>query len=142
MEQQQQGVSIIRAAGLKKADLFSLSDPYFLCRIGSSGSSWAQKGFESEGLQFRGKTIQDCHDPGEIDVKHICYLCFESNYAPQKCHNCLSEWGAKFTFDPSEDIVAYKLASALSDQENVGAALAIPELELAIRVYGMVLIFY
>ena len=81
MEQQQQGVSIIRAAGLKKADLFSLSDPYFLCRIGSSGSSWAQKGFESEGLQFRGKTIQDCHDPGEIDVEHFCYRDWQKSFS-------------------------------------------------------------
>ena len=60
-----------------------------------------------------------------------------SNLQIQKCHN-FSEWGAKFTFDPSEDIMAFKLASAfVSQEENVGAALAIPELELAIRVYGV-----
>ena len=73
---EQQGVSIIRATGLKKEDIFSPSDSYFLCRVGSSGSSWAQKGFESEGLQFRGKTIRDCHDPGEINLEHSCYFCF------------------------------------------------------------------
>ena len=34
--------------------------------------------------------------------------------------------------------MAFKLASAfISQEENVGAALAIPELELAIRVYGV-----
>lgn len=56
----------------------------------------------------------------------------------------LSEWGAKFTFNPSEDIWAFKLASAFSSQENIGAALELGlfELELAIRVYGMVLIIY
>lgn len=60
-----QGVSIIKASRLKKADTFGQSDPFFICRIGSLGSSWNTKGVETDGLEFRSKTIKNCNEPGQ-----------------------------------------------------------------------------
>ena len=39
-----QGVRIKQAVGLKGSDCTSDSDPYFVARIGLSGTSWEDKG--------------------------------------------------------------------------------------------------
>ena len=36
---------------------------YFVCRIGSIGSSWSEKGYESDGFQVRSKTVENSSDP-------------------------------------------------------------------------------
>ena len=41
-------IHIYNATDVSSADFFSKSDPYFICRIGSKGSSWEEKGKESQ----------------------------------------------------------------------------------------------
>ena len=73
-----QVVHVQIASEVASADWFSGSDPYFIGRIGSKGSTWEEKGLES-GMEFRSETIQDT----EVNV----------------------EWNAKFSFDPLENWV-------------------------------------
>ena len=63
-----QGIHVHKATGLRNADCHSESDPYFICRIGSLGSSWSEKAKEIYDLKFISKTIPDNNDP-EWDVK-------------------------------------------------------------------------
>ena len=72
-----QGIHVHRATGLKNMDFFSESDAYFVCRIGSIGSSWSEKAYESDGYQIRSKTFDDCLDP---------------------------EWNAFFSFNLAQDL--------------------------------------
>ena len=51
-----QGVRIKQAVGLKGSDCASDSDPYFVARIGLSGTSWENKSLMSGGHEFRSKT--------------------------------------------------------------------------------------
>ena len=44
-------------------DLFSESDAYFVCRIGSIGSSWSEKADESDGFEVRSTTVTNSLDP-------------------------------------------------------------------------------
>ena len=44
-------------------DFFSESDAYFVCRIGSIGSSWSEKANESDGFQVRSTTVANSLDP-------------------------------------------------------------------------------
>ena len=58
-----QGVRVKRATGLNKVDETSDSDPYFLARIGSNGSTWKEKLRKSEIPEFKSKTIDDDNNP-------------------------------------------------------------------------------
>ena len=69
-------------------DLFSESDAYFVCRIGSIGSSWSEKAYESDGYQIRSKTIDDYLNP---------------------------EWNAFFSFNLAKDLVQL---SSLTNKGN------------------------
>ena len=92
------GIHILHATGLKDKDWGSgkKSDPYFICRIGSIGSSWEEKALESNGLQFRSQT-------------------FENELNPV--------FDAKFTLDLSEDWV--NVASMTNDQMIEGLELTL-----------------
>ena len=58
-----QGIHVYRGTGISNEDLFGKSDVYFVCRIGSIGSSWSEKGYESDGFQVRSKTVENSSDP-------------------------------------------------------------------------------
>ena len=93
-EKRLQSIHIIKADGLFEADLFSESDAYFICRIGSLGSSWAQKALESDCLQFTSKIIHNKNNP---------------------------DWNASFCFDLSEEWV--QLASVTNEDGREGLEL-------------------
>ena len=84
---------MISAQGLKDTDLFFTSDPYFICRIGSVGSTWDEKKVESGGVHFRSATIKNTEDP---------------------------EWDAKFHYEPLKDIITFKVASTVGTADQVG----------------------
>ena len=88
-----QGVHVISAQGLKDTDLFFTSDPYFICRIGSVGSTWDEKKVESGGVHFRSSTIKDSEDP---------------------------EWDAKFHYEPLKDIMTFNVASTVGTADQAG----------------------
>ena len=83
-----QGIHVHRGTGLSNMDLFSESDAYFVCRIGSIGSSWSEKAYESDGYQIRSKTIDDCLNP---------------------------EWNAFFSFNLAQDLAQL---SSLTNKGN------------------------
>ena len=83
-----QGIHVHRGTGLKNMDLFSESDAYFVCRIGSIGSSWSEKAYESDGYQIRSNTIDNCLNP---------------------------EWNAFFSFNLAQDLAQL---SSLTNKEN------------------------
>ena len=83
-----QGIHVHRGTGLRNMDFFSESDAYFVCRIGSIGSSWSEKAYESDGYQIRSKTIDDCLNP---------------------------EWNAFFSFNLAQDLAQ---PSSLTDKGN------------------------
>ena len=58
-----QGVRISKARDLKNSDRCTKSDPYFICRIGSKGSSWGDKAIQSNGLEFRSQVIKNDLNP-------------------------------------------------------------------------------
>ena len=58
-----QGIHVHGGKGISNEDLFGKSDVYFVCRIGSIGSSWSEKGYESDGFQIRSKTVENSSDP-------------------------------------------------------------------------------
>ena len=83
-----QGIHVHRGTGLKNMDFFSESDAYFVCRIGSIGSSWSEKAYESDGYQIRSNTIDNCLNP---------------------------EWNAFFSFNLAQDLAQLSL---LTNKEN------------------------
>ena len=92
-----QGIHVHRAYRLTDEDWGNRkSDPYFICRIGSLGSSWKEKKAESEGIQFRSNTIPNDLNP---------------------------EWDAMFTIDLSADWV--KLATMINRQLTEGLELTL-----------------
>ena len=58
-----QGIHVHRGTGLSNMDLFSESDAYFVCRIGSIGSSWSEKAYESDGYEIRSQTVDNSSNP-------------------------------------------------------------------------------
>ena len=83
-----QGIHVYRGTGISNEDLFGKSDVYFVCRIGSIGSSWSEKGYESDGFQVRSKTVENSSDP---------------------------EWNAFFSLNLAQDLGQL---SSLTDEEN------------------------
>ena len=83
-----QGIHVHRGTGLKNMDLFSESDAYFVCRIGSIGSSWSEKAYESDGYEIRSQTVDNSSNP---------------------------EWNAFFSFKMTKDLVQL---SSLTNQGN------------------------
>ena len=83
-----QGIHVYRGTGISNEDFFGKSDVYFVCRIGSIGSSWSEKGYESDGFQVRSKTVENSSDP---------------------------EWNAFFSFNLAQDLGQL---SSLTDEEN------------------------
>ena len=58
-----QGIHVYRGTALSSKDLLSESDAYFVCRIGSIGSSWSEKADESDGFEVRSTTVTNSLDP-------------------------------------------------------------------------------
>ena len=58
-----QGIHVYKGTAIKNEDLYDKSDAYFVCRIGSIGSSWAEKADESDGFEVRSTTITNSLDP-------------------------------------------------------------------------------
>ena len=58
-----QGIHVYKGTGIKDEDLYGTSDAYFVCRIGSIGSSWSEKANESDGFQVRSTTVANSLDP-------------------------------------------------------------------------------
>ena len=83
-----QGIHVYRGTGISNEDLFGKSDVYFVCRIGSIGSSWSEKGYESDGFQVRSKTVENSSDP---------------------------EWNAFFSLNLAQDL---GLLSSQTDEES------------------------
>ena len=58
-----QGIHVYRGTALTSKDFLSESDAYFVCRIGSIGSSWSEKADESDGFEVRSTTVTNSLDP-------------------------------------------------------------------------------
>ena len=58
-----QGIHVYKGTAIKNEDLFDKSDVYFVCRIGSIGSSWSEKADESDGFEVRSTTVTNSLDP-------------------------------------------------------------------------------
>ena len=58
-----QGIHVYKGTAIKNEDLYDKSDAYFVCRIGSIGSSWAEKADESDGFEVRSTTVTNSLDP-------------------------------------------------------------------------------
>ena len=58
-----QGIRVYRGTAMSDEDFFGKSDLYFVCRIGSIGSSWSEKAYQSNGFQIRSTTIKNSLDP-------------------------------------------------------------------------------
>ena len=58
-----QGIHVYKGTAIKNDDLYGISDGYFVCRIGSIGSSWSEKANESDGFEVRSTTIANSLDP-------------------------------------------------------------------------------
>ena len=69
-------------------DFFSESDAFFVCRIGSIGSSWSEKAYESDGYEIRSQTVDNSSNP---------------------------EWNAFFSFNLAKDLVQL---SSLTNKGN------------------------
>ena len=81
---------------MSNEDFFGKSDLYFVCRIGSIGSSWSEKANESNGFQIRSTTVKNSLDP---------------------------EWNAFFSFDLAQDWV--QLSSLVSNRDEKGLELTL-----------------
>ena len=58
------GIHVIQGKQLSDGgDAGGKADPYFVCRIGSFGSTWNEKKKQTNGLQIRGETIRDEKNP-------------------------------------------------------------------------------
>ena len=86
-----QGIHVYRGTAMSDEDFFGKSDLYFVCRIGSIGSSWSEKTRESNGFQIRSTTVKKSLDP---------------------------EWNAFFSFDLAQDWA--KLCSLISKRNEKG----------------------
>ena len=86
-----QGIHVYKGTAIKNADLFNKSDVYFVCRIGSIGSSWSEKADESDGFEIRSTTVTNSLDP---------------------------EWNAFFPFDLARDWV--QLSSMINNGNGKG----------------------
>ena len=73
-----QGIHVYRGTALSSKDYLSESDAYFVCRIGSIGSSWSEKAYESDGYEIRSQTVDNSSNP---------------------------EWNAFFSFNLAKDLV-------------------------------------
>ena len=58
-----QGIHVYKGTAIKNDDLYDKSDAYFVCRIGSIGSSWSEKADESDGFEVRSTTVTNSLDP-------------------------------------------------------------------------------
>ena len=58
-----QGVCVAKATDLPDTDMIGTTSSYFVCRIGSSGSSWNQKADESKNSEFKSKTVSGTLNP-------------------------------------------------------------------------------
>ena len=58
-----QGIHVYRGTALSSKDFLSESDAYFVCRIGSIGSSWSEKAYESDGYEIRSQTVDNSSNP-------------------------------------------------------------------------------
>ena len=83
-----QGIHVYRGTALSSKDLLSESDAYFVCRIGSIGSSWSEKAYESDGYEIRSQTVDNSSNP---------------------------EWNAFFSFNLAKDLVQL---SSLTNKGN------------------------
>ena len=86
-----QGIHVYRGTAMSDEDFFGKSDLYFVCRIGSIGSSWSEKANESNGFQVRSTTVTNSLDP---------------------------EWNAFFPFDLARDWV--QLSSMINNGNGKG----------------------
>ena len=91
-----QGIHVYKGTAIKNQDLYGKSDVYFVCRIGSIGSSWAEKADESDGFEVRSTTVTNSLDP---------------------------EWNAFFPFDLARDWV--QLSSLISNGNEKGLELTL-----------------
>ena len=91
-----QGIHVYKGTAIKNQDLYGKSDVYFVCRIGSIGSSWSEKADESDGFQIRSTTVKNSSDP---------------------------EWNAFFPFDLARDWV--QLSSLISNGNEKGLELTL-----------------
>ena len=58
-----QGIHIYKGTAIKNGELYDKSDAYFVCHIGSIGSSWSKKADESDGFEVRSRTVPNSLDP-------------------------------------------------------------------------------
>ena len=58
-----QGIHVYKGTAIINGDLYNKSDAYFVCRIGSIGSSWSEKANESDGFEVRSTTVANSLDP-------------------------------------------------------------------------------
>ena len=91
-----QGIHVYRGTAMSDEDYFGKSDLYFVCRIGSIGSSWSEKANESNGFQIRSTTVKNSLDP---------------------------EWNAFFSFDLAQDWT--QLCSLISNGNEKGLELTL-----------------
>ena len=91
-----QGIHVYRGTAMSNEDFFGKSDLYFVCRIGSIGSSWSEKANESNGFQIRSTTVKNSLDP---------------------------EWNAFFSFDWAQDWA--QLCSLISNVNEKGLELTL-----------------
>ena len=91
-----QGIHVYRGTAMSNEDFFGKSDLYFVCRIGSIGSSWSEKANESNGFQIRSTTVKNSLDP---------------------------EWNAFFSFDLAQDWA--QLCSLISNGNEKGLELTL-----------------
>ena len=91
-----QGIHVYRGTAMSNEDFFGKSDLYFVCRIGSIGSSWSEKANESNGFQIRSTTVKNSLDP---------------------------EWNAFFSFDLAQDWA--QLCSLISNENEKGLELTL-----------------
>jgi hypothetical protein len=91
-----QGIHVYRGTAMSDEDYFGKSDLYFVCRIGSIGSSWSEKANESNGFQIRSTTVKNSLDP---------------------------EWNAFFSFDLTQDWA--QLCSLISNGNEKGLELTL-----------------
>ena len=58
-----QGIFVRCGNDLMNKDWFGHSDPYFICRFGTSGSSWEQKSIDTKGLQYQCQFQNNTENP-------------------------------------------------------------------------------
>ena len=91
-----QGIYVYRGTGFSNEDFLGKSDLFFVCLIGSIGSSWSEKANESNGFQIRSLTVKNSLDP---------------------------EWNAFFSFDLAQDWA--QLCSMISNGDEKGLELTL-----------------